>query len=67
MRTKLIPIELSEDQSDDVVVASLIDSFERAVRLYDDDPEYNSELMEAIKTILRHYMPLEDYEDWSLT
>jgi len=67
VKTKLIPIELTDDQSDSVVIASLIDSFERAIRLYDDSPEDNSELMEAIKVILQFYMPREDYEQWSLT
>ena len=67
MKTKLIPIELTDGQSDSVVIASLIDSFERAIRLYDDSPEDNSELMEAIKVILQFYMPREDYEQWSLT
>jgi len=67
MKTKLIPIELTDDQSDAVVIASLIASFELTERLYDDSPEDNSELMEAIKVILQFYMPREDYEQWSLT
>ena len=67
VKTKLIPIELTDDQSEAVVVASLIESFERTIRLYDDAAEDNSELLEAIKVILQYYMPPDDYEQWSLS
>jgi len=63
----MVAIELTDKQTEEVIVSELIHAFELTAESYEDDEEYNSNLREAIKVILKHYMNPIDYEHWSLT
>lgn len=62
-------ITLKVDDCDQIVIDDLKESFRmnnriEKIELSDMtmDPDY--ELLKAIQTVLAHYMPYQDYEEW---
>ena len=58
----MITIEIDYDQADKVVIENLKEAYRCAEEV---DPENSFELVDALATVLEHYLNTSDYKEWA--